>query len=231
MAIARQLYELQEIDLEIESDEQTLHRLTGQLGEKQALVEAQSKLDSTRKRLEELARQQRPAEAEIDDISAKIAAVEKDLYSGRINNPKELSNLKHEVDTLKTKHDSLENNVLEIMDQVESAEANVAALSSELNKLETEWHARQRRLSTDIEVVKSSLADLNHKRQLLSAEIEPQAVEVYDKLRRQKSQAVARIEQGICRGCRISLPYSELQRARGGNLVQCSSCGRILFLP
>ena len=41
----------------------------------------------------------------------------------------------------------------------------------------------------------------------------------------------ARVEQGICRGCRISLPTTDLQQARSGKLVQCSSCGRILFLP
>ncbi|MEE8619379.1 MAG: C4-type zinc ribbon domain-containing protein [Dehalococcoidales bacterium] len=34
----------------------------------------------------------------------------------------------------------------------------------------------------------------------------------------------------MCRGCRISLSAAELQQARSGSLVQCSNCGRILFL-
>ena len=79
--------------------------------------------------------------------------------------------------------------------------------------------------------LKGELSELQRKRQLLSGEIDPQAVEFYEKLREQKGQTVAKVEQGICRGCRISLSSSELQRARSGNLVQCSSCGRILFLP
>jgi len=231
MSIAKQLYQLQEVDLEIEANEQALRRLVSQLGENRAVVEAQTKLTSEQRRLDELKHQQHSAEWEIDDLVSKITVAEEQLYSGRIKNPKELTNLQHEVDILKAKRDQLENKALEIMDQVELAEANVAATGNEFNKLEAEGHRQQQQLSTDIEALKSKLSDLKHKRQLISAEIDPQAVGVYDRLRKQKGQAVAKVEQGICRGCRISLPSSELQQARSGNLVQCSSCGRILFLP
>lgn len=231
MSIARQLYRLQEVDLEIESNEQALHRLVSQLGENREIVEAQTKLTSEQRRLDELKHQQRSAEWEIDDLVSKVTAAEEQLYSGRIKNPKELTNLQHEVDILKAKRDQLENRALEIMNQVESTEASVAAKSSELNRLETEWHRQQEQLSTDIAALKSKLSDLGHKRQLMSAEIDPPAVAVYDKLRQQKGQAVAKVEQGICRGCRISLPFSGLQQVRSGSLVRCSSCGRILFLP
>lgn len=146
-------------------------------------------------------------------------------------NPKELSSLQHEVELLKAKRDQLETKALEIMDQVESTEASVTAITSEFNKLEAEWHHQQQQLSTDIEALKSKLSDLGDKRQRHSAEIDSWAVTVYYTLRKQKGQAVVKVEQGICRGCRISLPVSELQQARSGNLVQCSSCGRILFLP
>jgi len=231
MGVVKQLYQLQEVDLEIESNEQTLSRLASQLGENQAVVEAHARLTSEQQRLDELRHRQRSAEWEIDNLVTKITAAEEQLYSGRIKNPKELTNLQHEVDLLKAKRDQLENKALETMDQVELAEANVAATGSEFNKLEAEWHNQQQQLSADIGALKSKLSDLRNKRQLWSAEIDPQAVGIYDKLRKQKGQAVAKVEQGICRGCRISLPFSELQQARSGHLVQCSSCGRVLFLP
>jgi len=161
----------------------------------------------------------------------KISEAEEQLYSGRIKNPKELTNLQHEVGILKSKRDQLENKALEIMDQVEHAEGDVAALNNEFNKLEAEWHRQQRQILGEIEALKNKLSELEQKRQLCSGTIDPQTVALYDKLRKQKGQAVAKVEQGICRGCRISLSFSELQQARSGNLVQCSSCGRILFLP
>lgn len=231
MSVTKQLYQLQEVDLEVESNEQALRQMVSQLGESQAVVRAQGKLASEQQRLDELRQQQRSAEWEMNDLVSKLGAVEEQLYSGRIKNPKELTNLQREVDMMKTKRAQLEGDVLEIMDQVELVEASVAATSSKFKKLEAEWHSQQQQLSADIGVLKSKLSDLKYKRQQLSAEIDSQAVEVYDKLRKQKGQAMAKVEQGICRGCRISLPFSGLQQVRSGNLVQCSSCGRILFLP
>jgi len=231
MGVAKQLYQLQEVDLEVESNERALRQMVSQLGESQAVLRAQSKLASEQRQLDELRHQQHSAEWEIDDIVSKLAAADEQLYSGRIRNPKELTNLQHEVDMLKAKRDQLENNALEIMDQVELAEASIVATGSKVEKLEAEWRSQQQQLSAGVEVLKSKLSALQHKRQLLSAEIDSQAVEVYDELRKQKGQAVAKVEQGICRGCRISLPSSELQQARSGDLMQCSSCGRVLFLP
>jgi predicted nucleic acid-binding Zn-ribbon protein len=230
MNLARQLYQLQELDLEIESDERALEQVTGQLGESQAVVKAKARLDSEQERLEELKHQQHTAEWEIDDISNKIAAAEEKLFSGQVKNPKELTSLQQDVDMLKTRRGRLEEKALEIIDQVEQSEAAVAGVNSELKTLTADWQRQQEQLTEEAASLKTALSDFNQKRQQLAREIKPETVELYQQLRERKGTAVARVEQGICRGCRISLPTTDLQRARGNNLAQCSSCGRILFL-
>jgi len=230
MNVARQLYQLQELDLEVESNEQALKHATSQIGESQAVLKIKDQLQPEQQRLEELRHQQHSAEWGIDDIATKIATAEETLFSGRIKNPKELTSLHHEVEAFKARRDQLEEKALEVIDQVEQSEASVAKTSRQLEKLTAEWQRQQKQLSGEVEKLKGALSDLKEKWQLLSEEIEPQTVEFYQTLRREKGTAVARVEQGICRGCRISLPTTDLQRARGGSLVQCSSCGRILFL-
>jgi len=230
MSIAKQLYQLQEVELEIGSDEQALAQIASQLGESQAVTKAQTELKLEQQHLEELGRQQHSVEWETEDIVNKLTSAEEKLYGGKVSNPKELTNLQHEVKGLIVRRNQLENKTLDIMDRVELSTTSVATLSSKLKTVEAEWHSRQQQLSTDMEQLKAALSDLKHKRQLLSAQIDPQAIEFYQELKKQKGQAVAKVEQGICRGCRISLPTSELQRAKGDNLVQCSSCGRILVL-
>ncbi len=116
------------------------------------------------------------------------------------------------------------------MDQVELVTKSAAIMNNELKTLEAEWQTQQKQLSAHLEQLKTMLSNLKHKRQLLIAEIDPQAIEVYHEIKKQKGTAVAKVEQGICRGCRISLPVTELLRARSGSLVRCGSCGRILFL-
>lgn len=230
MNLARQLYQLQEFDIEIESDEQTLKRVTSQLGESQAVLEAQTQLQSEQQRLEELKHRQHTAEWEIDDEATKLTAAEESLFSGRIKNPKELASLQQEVEMFKARRDRLEEKALGVIDQVEQSEAGVAGISAELKTLTADWRRQQKQLAEEKTKLQAALADLKQKWQLLSAEIETETVEFYQQLRKGKGSAVARVEQGICRGCRISLPTTDLQRARGSNLVHCSSCGRILFL-
>ena len=230
ISVVKQLHQLQEVDLEIESTEQSLNQITAQLGEGKAVVKARNKLALEQQHLEELNQQQRSIEWEIDDLASKLTPAEKELYSGRIHNPKELANLQQEIDGLKARRDQMENKALEMMDQIELANTSITAINSKLKILEVEWQGQQQQLSADLEQLKTVLSNLQDKRQLLTADIDPQTIEVYQALKKQKGIAVARVEQGICRGCRISLPVAELQRARSGSLVRCSSCGRILFL-
>lgn len=231
MSVARQLYQVQEIDLEIADEERKLGQVNGRLGDDNVVVAVRQKLGVEEEKWGELQRQQRSLEGEIDDLAAKIKKGEDELYSGRINNPKELSNLQHEVELLKAKRDGLETKDLELMEQAESIEASVAALKQELAEITSEWQREQEQLRKEKAALENSLNDLKQKRHALAAEIEPKAVTLYEQLRKNKGWAVARVEQGICRGCRISLPSSELQQARSGASVQCSSCGRILYLP
>ncbi|MBA7486061.1 hypothetical protein ES707_21614 [subsurface metagenome] len=230
MTVVKQLYQLQEVDLELDSTVQALKQIASQLGESREVVRTRTKLESESKRLEELKHQQHSLEWEVDDIGTKLTAIEKKLYSGSIGNPKELANFQHEADGLKLRRGQLEDKTLDMMDQVEQATASVATIGGELKTLEDRWQSQQQQLSADMERLKATLSDLEHKRQLLSAEIDPEAIELYHRLMKQKGTAVAKVEQGICQGCRISLPATELQQARGGSLTQCSSCGRILFL-
>ncbi len=230
MSVARQLYQLQEVDLELEFREQALNQIASQLGESKAVAETENRLASERQHLEELTHQQHSIEWEIEDVTSKLTTAEEELYSGRLRNPKELTSRQQEIESLKAKRRKLEDQALEIMEKVELATKSVIDLNSELRRLKAEWQSQQRKLTAELERLKAIMSDLKHKRELLATEIDSQVTEIYHELKRQRGTAVARVEQGICRGCRISLPVTDLQRARSGSLVRCSSCGRILFL-
>jgi predicted nucleic acid-binding Zn-ribbon protein len=230
MGMARQLHQLQTIELDIESKEQALAQSEARLGESQALVEARIRLEKGQQHLDELKKKQHAAEWEVDDVADKLLMAQDTLYSGRIKNPKELASLQHEVEGFKRKRNSLEENTLEIMEQAEAATADLASLSRELGEVEDRWRNEQRQLSVAIEQLKSSLSQLKNERQTALAGIGAETIDCYNRLRKQKGLAVARVEQGTCRGCRISLSTAELQRVKGNKLIMCSSCGRILFI-
>ncbi len=230
MAVTRQLFQLQELDSKIEQKTQSLHQKNNRLGNRDILDAAENRLAVERQKLEELKHRHRDSEAEVTDLLTKIAGIEKQLYGGRITNPKELEGLQHEVTTMKTRAEDLENTTLEIIDLVEEAESKVAQSVDKLKNLETEWQQEQQQLSGDIKQLENDLTGLNQQREELAAQLDKSALALYEKIRQQKQPAVTKVEQGICRACRISLSASALQRARGGQPIQCGTCGRILYI-
>ena len=229
MSVASQLFDLQEIDLALGSNEQAQVRTGDQLGESREVARVRVRLVDEEKRLEELGRQQHSLEWEMEDLSGKVAATDAKLFGGMIRNPKELTNLQREADDLKARRSQLEDRVLDTMGEVEAASASVAATTAELSRLESEWRTQQEQLSAELKQLKEAHADLTRKRESLAAQVESGAMDVYQRLRAQKGTAVARVEQGTCRGCQIALPTTELQQVRSGRLTRCSSCGRILY--
>lgn len=229
MSIARQLYQLQEVDLDLEANEQVLNQIASQLGESETVIETRNKLARERQHLEELIQQQRSLEWEVDGLTTKLTTADEELYSGRIRNPKELTSLQQEIDSLKIRRHKLEDQLLEVMEQVELTTRDVAALNSQLEVVTAEWQNQQQRLHAELERVKAVISSLQEKRKLVAKEIDWQAIETYQELKKQRGTAIARVEQGICYGCRLLIPVTELQRVRSGSLVRCSSCGRILY--
>lgn len=229
MGLAGQLYQLQEIDLEIEANEKALSQITSQLGDRQAVTVVQAKLDAARKKLAEFQKQQRSTENEVTDLTAKITTAEKKLYGGTIHNPKELMSLETEVKAFKTNRGQLEDKVLGIMEQIEQSEASVVSLNNQLKEVTAQWQKQQQQLSARKEQVTVTLAGLRARREELLGGVPAENVAVYQQLRKQKGMAISKVEQGNCTCCRISVSTGKLQQVRG-SLVQCSSCGRILYL-
>lgn len=232
MSKGRQLYELQEIDLEIEAKREALARVESRLGETEALIEARAALAGEQERLAELERSQRLDEWEVEDLRAKTALLEEKLYSGSVRNPKELVSLQEQVEHLKKKRRGQEDGLLDIMTQVEATQKRIGLERGELEEMEENWREQQKSLLREQAELIASLDTLEQRRKDLMVRIDSASLELYQDLRmKRQGRAVAKVEQGMCQGCRLVLPMTELQRARiGQELVQCSSCERILYV-
>jgi predicted nucleic acid-binding Zn-ribbon protein len=230
MTQTEELYQLEQLDAAIENDEAALAAARAKLGDRKVLEAAQASLDAAKHDLEDRRAKHRAAEADVDDITAKIESDEKKLYSGSIFNSKELNSLQHEVTLEKERRDELENAALDIIDGVEGAEAEVGRMDAAFVKLQGDWQADQVRLQGEIERLTGSLDTLRKDRAKTASSVEAAALELYERIRQQKKPAVARVERGTCQSCRISPSVSALQHARAGQPATCS-CGRILYIP
>ena len=230
MSLPGQLYKLQQLDLELQRKQQALSEIKNQLNDNKALVTAESKLASQKQQLEVAEKKQKSIEWELEDLQEKVNQLNNKLYSGTTKNPKELVNLGNEVKSIKNKVRGKEDELLELMSQAEVMQAEVKASTEEFKRLKREWQQRQRILNQGQAKTETELLSLNKSRQELAQQIDLEALKLYEQIRLIQGQAVAKVEQGRCQGCRIALPTSQWQKAKVGDLVQCNSCNRILYL-
>jgi predicted nucleic acid-binding Zn-ribbon protein len=227
------LYELQETDLEIDSRRTALEEIEGRLGESE---EAEAMAETIKEReveVREIQKRLRGAEREVDDLTEKIKPLEKKLYAGTLHNPKELASLQEDIQSIQAHKRVLEDSELEVMSQLEEAERALAAARRDLASLVGAWEQEQRELRQRQAELAAEIEALEARRAQQRAGIDAAALSQYDVLRaKHQGRAVAKVERGTCGGCRISLPMSLLQKARGGSdvIIQCSSCERILYV-
>ena len=63
----------------------------------------------------------------------------------------------------------------------------------------------------------------------LMEQVDPALLEEYETIKKHISPPVARLAHGQCSGCNTSLPSAILSRIKGGALVECETCGRMII--
>ena len=230
MSLAEQLYKLQQVDLELQRKQQELSDVENRLSDDKAMIAAESELASQKEQLEDARKKQKSTEWELEDLQEKVKKIDSKLYVGTTTNPKELVNLEKEVKGLKSQIKPKEDALLGLMSQVEEIEAKVKTTAEEAERLKREWEQRQETLGQRKSEVKTMLAKLEGDRDRLAQQIDSEALNTYERLRLTRGQAVVKVEKGKCQGCHITVPTSQWQKARAGDLIQCTSCSKILYL-
>lgn len=230
MSLAGRLYKLQQLDLELQKKQQELSEVENQLGDNKALVSAESRLASQKEQLEDARKKQKSSEWELEDLQEKIRQIDSKLYSGKTKDPKELVNLEKEVKGLKSQTTIKEDTLLGLMSLTEETEARVKTTAGELERLKKEWEQRQETLRPRKSEIEIALAELQEERERSAEQIDSEAFNIYERIRITTGQAVVKVERGRCLGCHITVPTSQWQKAKAGDLIQCNNCSRILYL-
>lgn len=76
---------------------------------------------------------------------------------------------------------------------------------------------------------KGELESQRAKAKELMSQVDPGLLEEYETIKKHISPPVARLTHGQCSGCNTSLPSAILSKIRGGTLVECETCGRMII--
>lgn len=195
-----------------------------------AFEQARSTFETARQLLADLEKQYKDLDAEAEELRKNIKELENKLYGGKIKNPKELMGYEQEAGLLRNRLSKMDDSLLDMMERIESGKDRTARLKQVFDEARQTWDKEKAALQQKADEVNGQMVGLDAKRKEILKEIDGATLSLYEGIKSRRSQAVVRVEQGRCMGCRCFLSVSELQRVRGSSIVQCSNCGRILYL-
>lgn len=230
MAQAKHLFELQQTDTGLDTSRAALQKVERELSEARAVASARAEIAAAESNLETLTSEHRSLEKEAEGLGERIASESDRLYGGKVKSPKELGAIEQEVKALGEKKRAQEDRLLELMGLIDGAQEAVKQKKGLLRQVEATWKEEKKWLQDEKAEIEDRLSFLEERRQTLAGAIGEDQMRLYSTLRQSKGQAVVRIDLGRCQGCRLTLSVAELQQARTGKIMQCHSCGRILYL-
>lgn len=128
----------------------------------------------------------------------------------------------------KIKHN--EEKALSLMEAIENEEKEISALLDDLNRKKDEFRQLNSQYQEKKNETNNELEKVKLKQEELFAMIDPQIFELYQKMcgNYEDRQGIARINNGTCTGCHMSLSFELLKKAKSEQ-VKCDRCGRFLF--
>jgi predicted nucleic acid-binding Zn-ribbon protein len=225
------LYQLQDIDLELDQGRRREAEIHAGLGETEELRQARRAQADVQETYKEWALKMRHLELDIGGLDGEITSNERRLYSGSVTNPKELGDLQENVASLKRRRETLEDDMLEAMIHSEEAETILRECTATLEGVEAQWQEDQDKLKDELGRLEARLVQLASDRDQLRSNISREYLAVYDNIQtRYGIVAVATMRDGVCSFCAVAPSSTKLKAIKSGReLLQCGNCKRILL--
>jgi predicted nucleic acid-binding Zn-ribbon protein len=226
------LYYLQSLDSQVDSARERLAEIDRLLARNQAVRAAQAALETAEGAQRDWRTRLADLELEREKLKGEAEAAEKRLYSGKVHNPRELTDLQDKLAELNTRHKALEEPLLEAMLQSEECAESVQDAADNLERVKGEQAVQLGELNAEKAGLETQLAGLLAEVEQTRQEIEPEHRQLYDSLRGQMRGgiAVAAVKSGECGVCGVELTSQDKQRVRRGQVLTCTTCHRILYI-
>ena len=232
MTTAKQLYALQEVDLDLDRVYRALEQAEEGLNIGISIENLEAALRDEEERLQEVELLRRDNQMETESRRERTEVLETQLYDGSMTNARDLEAMQQEAVNVRHLLEQGEALSLELSIQAEESQMRCASLSQELTETKTHWEAQQVELNRRVAGLRVEQNEYEKQRETLASGVDPATLQRYETLRKSKGgRAVAKVERDLCQGCRMSLPTQLRQRVKSGRqTVTCSSCGRMLFV-
>ena len=225
----QKLWELQELEKnQKDSDRKRASVNSGEVHSVWVEVQQLSRrLEAERQRLEMINQLCRDKEQQLNGLLSQRTALEKRLYGGEVAHTKEMEQLRDKCELLRHDEELQEQAILDLMEQGEELACLLKQGESELKEKKQRHSRKQQELSVLTRQADEEAERAAQACQAITSSIDTQLLSIYQQLKSKVANPVAKMENGICYGCRMSVPTGQSQGS--GRISYCDNCGRIVL--
>ncbi len=165
----------------------------------------------------------------IERSREQLQALQKKFESNPPQTAEEIKSLLSEVSRCR---DTIRQYEVEISRIVKETEANdklsrnvrleAANAKKTFDQLKADYETESKSKKGELEAQRAKAKELMD-------QVDPKLLEEYETIKKHISPPVARLTHGQCSGCNTSLPSAILSKIKGGSLVECETCGRMII--
>jgi predicted nucleic acid-binding Zn-ribbon protein len=196
------------------------------------LTEVHDQLVRARTRVGDIEREVAKAEADVEQVRTRARRNQQRLDAGQ-GAPKELQAMQHELESLAHRQSVLEDEELEVMERLESAQKEVVALEADTTSLGAALSDATARRDAAFASLDDDQRVAGDQRAAAAAGLGADLMALYERVAEHGGGVgAAKIYQRRCEGCRLELTAADIGRIRAAApdaVVRCDECGRILI--
>ncbi|MBA32224.1 MAG: hypothetical protein CL748_06970 [Chloroflexi bacterium] len=231
MSLSNSLISLQQTDQQLIEKKQTFVTLQNEIQNQGGLIKLRDKCEKQKQQELEAKVEVARLQSEFNTLKSKVSEIEQRLYGGSITNVKELN-------AIEIEYSSMRRNLAQVEESIPSnekiaAEANekFTEYTKQLKENEQDWKLRLVKIHGEAKVIKDEYNNMLIERKKVQSGISKEYLDHYNRISKSNpGSAIVKVDRGVCQGCLVKLPMSELNKIRLSETpITGSCCSRLLI--